>query len=583
MNTVEKPMYEWETINWAKAQRRVFKLQKRIYRASERGDVKAVRKLQRLLTNSWYSKVVAVRKVTQDNQGKNTPGIDGVSRLRNHQKVKLAQKLGFNDKSQPTRRDWIPKPGKAEKRPLRIPTIEERAKQALMKLALEPEWEAKFEPNSYGFRPGKSAHDAISAIFNGICQKAKYVLYADIEKCFDRINHSKLLNKLQTSPTFRRQVKAWLKSGVMDGLNLFSTDEGTPKGGVISLLLVNIALHGIENVLEERFSRRVVSNSAKRKISFVRYADNLVLMDESLDVILEAKAVIETWLTDIGLTLKASKTRITHTFKSHEGNTGFDFLGFNIRQYPCSDKQSWSRGGTERKRGHKTLIKPSKEAIQKHLQKIDYLLDKNGASSQEQVINSLNPVIRGWAAYYSTVASAETFNKVDSIVFQKLFGWAKKRRGRNQNNTDVVLKYWGVNRGLGWKFVTQDNKYILEKHQETKIKRHVKVKGTNSPYREDLADWGQRLIHHPMLRNVVAKLLKKQQEKCSECGMRFTSEDLLEVHHLDRNRANNKTSNLILVHRHCHDVIHSSRGAVTSQVIEEPNEVKISRSVLKER
>ncbi len=468
MNTVKKPMYEWETINWAKAQRYVLKLQKRIYRASESGDVKAVRKLQRLLTNSWYAKVVAVRKVTQDNLGKNTRGFDGVSRLRNRQKVKLAQNLCFNDKSQSNGRVWISKPGKQEKIPLGIPTIEERAKQALMKLALEPEWEAKFKPNSYGFRPGVSAHDAISAIRNSICQKAKYVLGADIEKCFDRINHSKLLDKLQTSPTFRRQVKAWLKSGVMDGKNLFPTEQG-----MISPLLANIALHGIENVLEERFSRRVSSNSTKGKISFVRYANDFVLMDESLEVILEAKAVIENWLADTGLTLNASKTRIAHTFESHEGNTGFDFLGFNIRQYPSSEKQSGLIGGTDTKRGYKMLIKPSKEAIQKHLGNIDYLLDKNSASSQEQVINALNPVIKEWAAYYSTVASTETFNKVDNIIFQKLFGWAKRRRGRDRNNTDIVSKYWGVNRGLGWKFVTQDNKHILAKYQSKNYQLHL--------------------------------------------------------------------------------------------------------------
>ena len=582
MNTVEKPMYEWETINWAKIQRTVFKLQKRIYQASERGDIKAVRKLQRLLTNSWHSKVLAVRKVTQDNQGKNTAGVDGVKRLRNSQKVKLAQKLRFTDKSEPTKRVWIPKLGKTEERPLGIPTMNERAKQALMKMALEPEWEAKFEPNSYGFRPGRSAHDAISAIFNGICQKPKFVLDADIEKCFDQIDHEKLLEKIQTYPKLRRQIKAWLKSGVMDGKNLYPTTEGTPQGGVISPLLANIALHGMETVLE-RFTRRVGRTSQTRSISFVRYADDFVIMDESLEVILEAKAAIESWLADMGLTLKASKTRITHTFSEHDGEVGFNFLGFNIRQYPCSNKQSGSVGGTEAKRGHKTLIQPSKEAIQRHLAKIDELLERNGASSQEQLINALNPVIRGWAAYYSTVASSDTFNKVDSIVFQKLFGWAKRRRGRNQNNTDIVSKYWGVNRGKGWKFITQDNQYTLVKHQETKIKRHVKVKGTKSPYNGDLTYWGQRLSQHPMLRNVVAKLLKNQKGVCSECGMKFTSEDLLEVHHLDRNRANNRMKNLELVHRHCHDVIHAKRGTVTSQVIEEPNEAKVSRSVLKER
>lgn len=468
MDTVNQPMYEWETINWAKAKRSVFKLQKRIYQASERGDVKAVHRLQRLLTHSWYGKILAVRKVTQDNQGNNKSGADGVKRLRNYQKIKLAQELRFNDASQPKNRVRIPKPGKEEKRPLGIPTMKERAKQALMKLALEPEWEAKFEPNSYGFRPRWSARDAIATIFNDIAQKPKYVLDADIEKCSDPINHSKLLEKLQTSSTFRRQVKAWLKSGVMDGNNLFPTEEGTPQDRVISPLLANIALHGLEEILTNKFSRRIGKTSQKLAISFVRYANDFVIMDEDLEVILEAKTVIEEWLSEMGIT--ASKTRITHTFKSHEGNTGFDFLGFNIRQYPCSDKQSGSVGETEGKRGYKTLIKPSKEAIQKHLRKIDDLLERNHTSSQEQVINALNPLIREWAAYYSTVTSKETFNKIDSIIFHKLLGWAKSRRGRGQNNTEVVSKYWGVNRGLGWIFCTQDNKSILEKHQKSKIK-----------------------------------------------------------------------------------------------------------------
>ncbi|BAY91823.1 MULTISPECIES: group II intron reverse transcriptase/maturase [unclassified Tolypothrix] len=563
MDTANKPMYEWETINWSKTQRLVFKLQKRIYRASERGDVKAVRRLQRLLTKSWNAKAVAVRKVTQDNQGKNTPGVDGVSRLRNHQKIHLANNLNLSDKSQPTKRVWIPKPGSGEMRPLGIPTMKERAKQALLKLALEPEWEAKFEPNSYGFRPGRSCHDAITAIYNGIVQKPKYVLDADIEKCFDRINHKKLLDKLNTTPTFRRQIRAWLKSGVMDGKTLFPTEEGTPQGGVISPLLANIALHGIEEMLTKNFSRRTGKTSRKRKPSFVRYADDFVLMDESLEVVLEAKQLIETWLSEMGLVLKESKTRITHTFMKYEEKVGFDFLGFHIRQYPCSDKQSGSVGGTERKRGYKTFIRPSKEAIKRHLNKIDDLLERNGKSSQEQVINALNPVIRGWAAYYSTVASSHTFNNMDSILYQKLFAWAKKRKNRGQNNTELVSNYWGVNRGLGWKFMTPDNEYVLERYRDTHIKRHVKIKGERSPYDGDLTYWSNRLAQHPMLRHVVAKLLIKQEKKCSECHLMFTSEDIMEVHHIDQNRGNNKLSNLTLVHRHCHDIIHA-RGTHAS-------------------
>ncbi|WP_226594904.1 reverse transcriptase N-terminal domain-containing protein, partial [Microseira wollei] len=222
MDTVE-PMYEWKNINWRKVERCVFKLQKRIFRASQRGNVKLVHKLQRLLQNSWYGKLLAVRRVTQDNQGKKTAGVDGIKSLAPKERITLISQLKLGNKSKPTRRVWIPKPGTEEKRPLGIPTMHEPALQALVKLAMEPEWEARFEPNSYGFRPGRSTHDAIEAIFTAIKQKSKFVLDADIAKCFDKINHEKLLAKLQTYPKLRRQIKTWLKSGVMDDKTLFPT------------------------------------------------------------------------------------------------------------------------------------------------------------------------------------------------------------------------------------------------------------------------------------------------------------------------------------------------------------------------
>ena len=197
---------EWRQINWRKAEKAVFKLQKRIYRASNRGDVKTVRRLQKTLMKSWYARALAVRRVTQDNQGKKTAGVDGVKSLTPKQRLNLVGNLKLGTKVSPTRRVWIPKPGTEEKRPLGIPTMKDRALQALVKLALEPEWEAKFEPNSYGFRPGRSCHDAIEAIFSSIRLKPKYVLDADIAKCFDRIDHEALLNKMNTFPTIRRQV-----------------------------------------------------------------------------------------------------------------------------------------------------------------------------------------------------------------------------------------------------------------------------------------------------------------------------------------------------------------------------------------
>jgi Retron-type reverse transcriptase len=208
---------EWKNLNWRKLERVTFKLQKRIFQASERGDVKAVRKLQKTLINSWSAKCIAVRRVTQDNQGKNTAGIDGIKSLNPKQRMNLVGKLKLTNKAKPTRRVHIPKPGTTETRPLGIPTINDRALQALVKLALEPEWEAKFEPNSYGFRPGRSCHDAIEAIYLSIRQKHKYVLDADISKCFDRINHKALIDKLHTYPTLSRLIKTWLKAGYMDG------------------------------------------------------------------------------------------------------------------------------------------------------------------------------------------------------------------------------------------------------------------------------------------------------------------------------------------------------------------------------
>src|SRR4028118_239706 len=204
-------MVEWNQVNWRKLERKVFKLRSRIYRASQRGDVKALRKLQKMLMKSWSARALAVRRVTQDNTGKKTAGVDGLKSLTPKHRLDLVTKLRLGIKASPTRRVWIPKPGTEEKRPLGIPTMIDRALQALVKLALEPEWEARFEPNSYGFRPGRSCHDAIEAIFTVTAQKAKYVLDADIAKCFDRINHKALLEKLNTFPTIRRQVRAWLQ------------------------------------------------------------------------------------------------------------------------------------------------------------------------------------------------------------------------------------------------------------------------------------------------------------------------------------------------------------------------------------
>jgi RNA-directed DNA polymerase len=215
MSTATPPMY---ALPWKRFERQVFKLQQRIYRASRRGETKAVHKLQRLLMTSWAAKCLAVRKVTQDNRGKRTAGVDGVSARTPRQRLALARSRRLSATARPTRRVWIPQPSSTEQRPLEIPTMGNRAEQALAKLALEPEWEARFEPNSDGFRPGRSCHDAIEAIWTSINKQAKYVLDADIAKCFDTIDHQALLTKLHTFLVMRRAVRAWLKAGVLDAI-----------------------------------------------------------------------------------------------------------------------------------------------------------------------------------------------------------------------------------------------------------------------------------------------------------------------------------------------------------------------------
>ncbi|NEQ21655.1 MAG: group II intron reverse transcriptase/maturase, partial [Microcoleus sp. SIO2G3] len=357
----------WNKINWKKIQRMVFKLQKRIHKAAQRGDVKAMRRLQKTLMKSWYAKLLATRQVTQDNVGKKTAGVDGVKCLSYAQRLALAKNLGTTGKVKPTRRIWIPKPGTDEKRPLGIPVMADRANQALAKLALEPQWEAKFEPNSYGFRPGRAAHDAIEAIYLAIHGKSKYVLDADISKCFDNIDHQKLLSKLNTYPSMKRMIRHWLKAGFMDGQDIFPTEAGTPQGGVISPLLANIALHGMEEVVKEYANTLPTRRNHGKKqnrnaLSLIRYADDFVIIHEDINVVLGAKAVIEGFLKDIGLELKPSKTRICHTFEDYEGEKpGFDFLGFNIRQFPVNNGMS-ARKSNRKILGFQTIIQPSKKA-----------------------------------------------------------------------------------------------------------------------------------------------------------------------------------------------------------------------------
>lgn len=552
MNTEEKPMYEWNTINWNKIQRNVFKLQKRIYQASLRGDVKSMRKLQKLLLKSNAAKLLAVRKVTQDNQGKNTAGIDGVSKLTPKQRLVLCQQLSFTAKVKPTRRVWIPKPNSNEKRPLGIPVMKDRALQALVKLSLEPEWEAKFEPNSYGFRPARSAHDAIEAIFLSIRTVPKYVLDADIEKCFDKINHEELLKRLNTYPSLARLIRAWLKAGVMEDEVFSATEFGTPQGGVVSPLLANIALHGMEEFIAKKFPQKRINKANFRQPQLIRYADDLLVIHKDRFVIEQCKEELEIWLNKIGLKLKPSKTRIAHTLEKDEnGERGFEFLGMHIGQYVVGKTHS-GKTGHGVPLGFKTLIRPSCKSQKRQHKSVKVIVRKNRSAKQEWLIKQLNPVIRGWGQYHSTVVSKQVFTRMNNNLFQSLRRWSKRRHPK-KSQTWVNRKYWRLETGH-WTFSPPNGKK-LRMYSEIPIVRHIKVAGFRSPFDGDWNYWSIRLGRYPTLPDRKAKLLKKQKGECSFCKLQFTLEDNMDIFlNIPKHKGGKDTwENLQLLHTHCHD------------------------------
>jgi RNA-directed DNA polymerase len=560
--TLNNQTVEWKDLNWRKLEKVTFKLQKRIFQASERGDTKAVRKLQHTLIRSWSAKCIAVRRVTQDNQGKNTAGVDGVKSLTPKQRTSLVGKLKLEGKAKPTRRVNIPKPGTTETRPLGIPTISDRALQALCKMALEPEWEAKFEPNSYGFRPGRSCHDAIGAIYLSIRQKAKYVLDADIAKCFDRIDHKALLSKIHTYPTLNRQLKMWLKAGYCVGNELFPTNEGTPQGGVISPLLANIALHGMEERVKQYAEtlkgQKAINRSA---LSLIRYADDFVIIHEDLNVVKKCQEIIAEWLSDMGLELKPSKTKLTHTLIEIDGNVGFEFLGFHVQQHKAGAYRC-ANGSNGTLLGFNTLITPSKAKVKTHLAKIAEVIDTHKTAPQAALISKLNPIIRGWSNYYSTVVSKETFSKVDHLAYDKLRAWARTR-GKGNINKD---KYWRTVGDRNWCFRTE-NGIKLTRHSDTPIVRHIKVKGVASPFDGNWTYWSKRRGEYPETPNRVASLIKRQKGICPHCGLYFTSTDIVEVDHIKPTSLGGKDTydNLQLLHKHCHDTKTATDGSIRSK------------------
>jgi RNA-directed DNA polymerase len=386
----------------------------------------------------------------------------------------------------------------------------------------------------------------------------------------------------------RRQVRAWLKAGVMDGKELFPTSEGTQQGGVISPLLANIALHGMEKRIKQIAETLPGNKRDNRKsLSLIRYADDFVILHEDVTVVQRCQQVIAEWLKGIGLELKPSKTRLVHTLNKHEGQEpGFNFLGYNVKQYPVG-KYATGCNSSGKPLGFKTLIKPSDEAVKVHYVKLAEIIDQHKAAPQAALITRLNPVIRGWSNYYSTAVSQEKFSETDHKVYLKLKRWAQ-RRHPNKSGHWMKDKYWQTIGGDNWVFATNEGKaHQLLKHSATEIKRHMKVKGEASPFDGNLVYWSTRMENHPEMPKQKSTLLKRQKGKCTHGGLDFTESSVMEVDHvIPKSKGGKDTyNNLQLVHRHCHDektARDGSRGTRDkSLTTEEPDEMKVSRPVLK--
>lgn len=564
----------WQDIDWPYANLRVVQWQKRIYSASKQGNIKEVRKLQHCLLNSIEAKFVSVRRVTQDNRGKSTAGVDDIKNVEPNKRIKLAHSLEINgEKGSPLRRVWIPKPGKTEKRPLGIPTIKDRCLQALFKLALEPEWEARFEPNSYGFRPGKNCHDAMSAVRAYIQKRSKYVLDADITKCFDRINHNYLLEKIGMTGKYRRQLKGWLQSGILDK-DIFSPVElGTPQGGVISPLLANIALHGLEKYLKTsvknittygRTGKKIKPSRNEQSLGVVRYADDFVIIHSDLGVILNMFEKTKEFLKPIGLEISMEKTRITNTLSNYglpqeinqikvSEKPGFNFLGFYIRQYETNHSSAY--GPDRVKLGFKTLIIPQKEKCKIHQQKLHQIILKTGkALDQDALIKLLNEQISGWSRYFgrSDANTQSILTQMDYLLYLKLRRWSKRVKGTFGKGASC-WKQIGNNR---WTFATKLSVMTNHYRYSNPLSKYVKVKAEKSPFDSDDIYWTKRLSINNLYKTSINRLMKKQKSKCAWCNETFIVEEVFEVDHIVpiSKGGSKEFENLQLLHGHCHDI-----------------------------
>ena len=552
-----KPV-EWADINWRLVQGNVRAMQIRLAKATQAGNWRRVKSLQRWLVRSFGAKALAVKRVTE-NQGSRTMGVDRAlweTPQKKFKAIALLKKQRY--RPLPLRRVYIPKPN-GKMRPLGIPTMRDRAMQALHLLALDPVLESLSDPNSYGFRKNRSTADAMSQIFLQTCRKtsAQWVLDADIEGFFDNINHQWMIdNVLMDKSTLTK----WLKCGVVDREQLVSTTTGTPQGGIISPALANWTLNGLETELVVHLEATCgVAATRKLKVGVVRYADDFVVTGASKEILeTKVKPWIEAFLAVRGLRLSEAKTKIVHI------DNGFDFLGWNFRKY-----------------AGKLLIKPSKKNVRAFYEKLRKVIGENLGAKHENLIRVLNPILRGWSQYHSPVVAKQVFSRTDSLLYWRLVRWAK-RRHPNKSADWVSSKYWKSIDNRNWVFAAavtdkKGAKEMLELYSlgSTPIERHRKVKGSFNPYDPNDEVYGESLRQERMLKSLryrkqLSRLFLDQRGLCILCGCPMDMETGWHDHHIVHRAAGGSDSleNRVLLHPNCHTQVHSLGLTVVKPVPE---------------
>lgn len=528
--------FQWKSIDWNKAETYVNRLQVRIAKATQDKKWNTVKRLQYLLTHSYYAKVLAVRKITT-NKGKNTPGVD--KELWSTPASKMRGALSLTDKNykaKPLRRVFIEKKGKKAKRPLGIPCMYDRAMQALYALALDPVAEVTADTKSFGFRKGRSCHDACEYIFTALSRKicAEWVLEGDIKGCFDHISHEWLIDNI---PMDRSVLKQFLKAGFVFENELFPTDDGTPQGGVISPILANMALDGMQKVLSDRFHTNRLGKVDFRfknahKVNLVRYADDFIVTAATKEIAEEAKVLIREFLKTRGLELSEEKTTITHI------NDGFDMLGWTFRKF---------KG--------KLIVKPSKKSIKNFVASLSETILKRGkAWKQEVLIEKLNQQIRGWTNYHQSVCASEAFAHIDYVLYELLWRWAK-RRHPHKGKWWVSLNYWHRRGNRNWVFSTEDKELLRVDH--ISIVRHTKVRINANPYFDTQYFLDRRFEHGMKRLSGRFKLIWKNQNGCCyHCGMPMEISDDREIFYKVAKSAGGKDEvpNMAYVHKSCQQI-----------------------------